>query len=437
MLYFSAFFSAHAQQTYDLEALFEQASTQLPQLRAARLEEKIQLTEQQVALSGWWPRVGVEADYLRFFQQPVAIFPDFNNPESGEFQEVETGVPFNSTVNAFVEQPLLNNRLIQAKQQQNVVENAQRAQLETLLANQQKEIARAFYRALEAQEEILLRQEDLTRQKRQLRDAEALVRAGLRDRTDIKRAEIALLQTEAALFEAEQQEKAAKTLLVSRVGLDPALPFTLQADPPSTLLQPELEEERFNWRNRPEYRFYLASLEQQRVNLAFAKRQFLPDISAFFNYNLLFQTPNGPELFNQAFPNSLTGFRFSLPLFTGNERNLRIRQARFAADQQNEALRQLELDLLAEEGQASASYLSAFKQVETQRKIENLAEEVFSTIQLQYEQGIVSFLEVIQAETDLATARITALSAYYRFKTAEWELRHARGTLDLNRFLNL
>lgn len=413
-----------------LKEVLEIAYTNQPALRYAVLEREI--TEQNVHsnLSGWFPQAGVEANYFRYFEQPVAIFPDFNNPESGQFQEVRTGVPFNSNVNFFVNQSLLNNDLFRARSQASPLRQAADQNTELVKIDLHVNVGQAFYEALLRQEETRIFEEDLERQMRQLKDARLLYEAGISDNIDYKRATITIKNTRSAIYQARENYQVSLARLRELAGIKSEQFFELAYDMDELIAQVQLDTlEEVNYERRYEMQFLQSQRSLQETELSYARRAYIPTLSAFFNYNLIFQTLQGNQVFDRPFPNSLAGFRLAYPIFQGGKRNYDIRAADLMVKQYEVSTQELELQIDREYQEALSAYKANRYQWQVQEEVQELAEEIYNTVSLQYEEGIKNFLEVIQAETDLRTSRINYINAIFRLMTSKLELQRARGEI--------
>jgi outer membrane protein TolC len=81
---------------------------------------------------------------------------------------------------------------------------------------------------------------------------------------------------------------------------------------------------------------------------------------------------------------------------------------------------------------AMASYksdLAAYRM--TQENI-GIAQDVYNTIKLQYNQGIKTYLEVIVSETDLMSARITNLNALIMLMSSKLDVKRALGDISVD-----
>lgn len=380
--------------------------------------------------SGWLPQVGLNADYNRYFQQPVAIFPDFNDPESGRFQEVRTGVPHNASLNFSAEQSILNNELFRINAQSSPMRKQALQSYEETKIEVITGVSRAFYEVLLSQEQIHLAQGDLIRQEKQLNDAQLRLEAGLTDNIDYKRAMIAIQNTQALLYRYQEEYQAKLTRLQYWLGMEYPVPIRLEVN------YEQLEREMYtdtlshvNAGDRIEYQLLETRKSIQEAETQFQKRRFFPTLSAFYNYNILFLSPVGSSLFDQSYPFSLIGLRLNYPIFLGGRRHHDIKAARLQTRDLELEQQHFVLQASNESQEALSIYKSSLYQLKTQEKTKQLAEEIYDTISLQYEQGIKEFLEVTVAETDLRTARINYLRALFDVLLNKLELQRARGEI--------
>ena len=79
--------------------------------------------------------------------------------------------------------------------------------------------------------------------------------------------------------------------------------------------------------------------------------------------------------------------------------------------------------------QAKTTYDNALKTLELQEKTKTLAERIYKTTQIKFKEGVGSSFEMINAESELTTARTNYLNALYELNVAKIDLNKALGTL--------
>lgn len=416
-----------------LNEVLEYAFSHNPLLEQYSNQVDIAGLQTRSANSGWLPQVGVISDYIQYFEQPVAIFPDFEDPESGEFQEVRTGVPYNASAVFSASQALFNNELFRAKAQAPDIRKEANQTLEEVKIELVMQVTTAFYEVFLAQEQVSLTKEDLTRQERQLQDAKLMYEAGLTDQIDYKRALMTLQNTRSALYQYEQDIVMKSARLKELIGMKG--PDQVSLNVAYDKLQQEIHVDTLQLLSpseRVEYSLLDTRKAIQESELKFQKRNYLPQISAFFDYNFLYLGPTSNLLFDQTYTFSLVGLRLNYPIFQGGRRNFDTRIAALR-------LRNLELEqdevvnqVNREYEEALSNYKKQLYQLNIQESNKSLAEEIYEVVALQYEEGIKNFLEVIVAETDLRTSRINYYRSLFGVLTSKLALERARGELNID-----
>jgi|GEM_PF-1047108 len=379
-------------------------------------------------LSGWLPEVIIDGDYRRFFSQPTAIFPDFNNPESGQFQEVRTGIPFNSSLNFSVNQQVINNELIRSHHQASPLKKQATQSLEDFKIELVTQLTSTFYEALLAQEQVQLTQEDIRRQEKQLQDAKLLYETGITDQIDYKRALINIQNSQSALYEYREEIKIKTAFLNSLMGLPKDSILKLTASFEELLSEIDLDTlQQPTVGNRIEYQLLETQRGLQEAEISYQKRKFIPTVAAFYNYNILYLSPIGSELFDQGYPFSLIGIRLNYPLFQGGRRIFESREAALQLNYLELEQQNFNNQVNAEHQEALSRYKNQLYLFNIQERNKKLAEEIYEVVTLQYESGIKNFLEVIIAETDLRTSRINYTRSLFAVLTSKLEVQRTRG----------
>ncbi len=187
-----------------------------------------------------------------------------------------------------------------------------------------------------------------------------------------------------------------------------------------------------SYRNRIEY----SQLETQAgllsANVDRYRWGFLPSISAFFNYQFSYFNDNFDPLYDRSFTSSQVGIRASVPLFRGGARIYNLQAAKLEAERLSYARTDLQNQIETEYAQATATYRGAYTNWQLQQENEQLAREVYQVIQLQYDEGIIPYLEVIQAETDLRSAQLNTSNALLRVLSSKVDVQRATGTAPIN-----
>ncbi len=416
--------------TYTRQECVDYALANRPSLLAAREETRLTELDNRIATSGWLPEVGVSGNAQHYFQLPVSIFPDFENPGSGETREVQVGTVNSSTLSFTLRQTLYNPLVAAAVRRQDAVLQRTRLAIEQEEIIVKEEVSEAFYQTLRAQERLRLLGSDLLRQEEALEEARLLFENGLTDKVDYKRATITLNRTRLERDNAVLELQNRRTELKRLMGLPELRELELAYD------YEELTTETFgdslpalSPTRRVAYRLLEAENRLQDLERLYLRRAWLPDLSLGGSYNLNWQSNQLRNLYDRVFPNSLASLDMSVPLFTGGRRFRQLERQRVLQDQ-------LAYDVLALRDQIDAEYRlarNAFAQArnayDMARENRELAQEIYEVVDLQYREGITTFLSVIIAENDLQAARLNILNGLIDAAIARVGVRRAAGTL--------
>jgi len=167
----------------------------------------------------------------------------------------------------------------------------------------------------------------------------------------------------------------------------------------------------------------------QEYNLQYYKWSFLPDVSAFGNYNLNFLNNQFSKLYSQSYPNSFIGLTLSLPIFQGGKRLQQIKQAQFQITQASNDIRSYENQINSQYQNALATYKSNLYNYYSLKENLSLATEVYDVIQMQYRSGVKAYLDVITAESDLRTAQINYYNALYQVLASKIDVMQSLGNI--------
>ena len=158
--------------------------------------------------------------------------------------------------------------------------------------------------------------------------------------------------------------------------------------------------------NRTEYQL----LSKQKELLGFAKEaeraNLYPTVGLSANYG--YQGFGDKFMFSKEFMWSdmaTLGINVSIPIFTGGSTKAKIQQAEVDLLDIEEQINETKLALSLEYHNAKAQIENAIQSVEIQKENVALAEKVLSNTQANYQQGLASLTEIIDAENALTDAR--------------------------------
>jgi outer membrane protein len=416
----------------DLNTCLVYAMNHQPLVEQLQINEEISRRDVGIALSDWLPQVDLSGSFQKYIKQPVSFFPDFSNPE-GPKREITTGVKNTSAIQLNANQTIFNSDVLIAGTSAKYYRLRSRQTTNQSKIQLVVQVSKAFYDVLLSSAQMDFLKEDFARQEKSLKDARSQYEAGVSDKIDYQRASISLNNIKSEMYGTLEETKAKYAYLKELMGYPADQPLKVAYDSVRMMKDSWIDTlNGVNYHNRIEYQLLLTGLKLQKSNSDYYKLSFLPELSAFANYNLVYQSDALVDLYRTDFPNSAVGLRLSFPVFQGTKRIQQLKRA-------NLQYREMALDTLnmksrmnTEYQQSMASYKSNLKAYESALENAQLADEVYNTVRLQYNQGIKTYLEVIVSETDLRTSRINQLNAIYRLLSSKIDVENALGIISVN-----
>ncbi|NIG53574.1 TolC family protein [Chitinophaga sp. Cy-1792] len=423
----------HAQQSNDLlpstatlEDCIRYALKHQPVLHQSVIDEAITDRTVKSKLADWYPQVSVDANLQHYLELPTSIFG--GNP-------TKVGVANNSAATFTLNQNLFTRDLLLASKTAKEVrtqsqQNTTRSQIDVV-----SDVSKAYYDVLLTQQQINVLSEDILRLERSLKDAYNQYQSGVVDKTDYKRATI-------SLNNAKAQQKAAMELLSSKQAyLKQLLGYpTSSADilisGDTTTMVAEVNNSDTSitpdYHNRIEYKLLKTQESLLEANVRYNKWGYLPTVSAFVNYAFAYQNQDFGKLYNNNYPNSLLGLKLSLPIFQGGKRVHNIKMAELQLERNKWDFESLSSAVNTQYTQAMAAYRSNLNDYMTLKENVAMAQDVYNLLQLQYKEGIKTYLDVLISETELRTAQLSYYNAMYQVLSSKIDLQKALGTLTVN-----
>jgi outer membrane protein TolC len=170
-------------------------------------------------------------------------------------------------------------------------------------------------------------------------------------------------------------------------------------------------------------------MELGNYNVKRYKLSKLPTLSLAGNYSKSAQRQEFDFFKGPYFTSSFISLRLNLPIFDGGERNANIASAKLNLLKMNNNMEQLKASIENDVTQSRINMKSAILTLDTQKKNIELAEQVYNSTKLKYEQGLGSNQEISTAQADLVTAQNNYYSSLYDAIIAKIDFLKAAGKL--------
>ncbi len=381
-------------------------------------------------------RLGFNVLDLRNNLQPLN--PDRTTPEYSVF------------LGANLTQPLLRNRgltaglaavRIAAGESQVAYEDYRRQMMATIGAAEA-----AYWTVFVTSQDVKFARESVDLAESILKDAKTALPLGGATQAEVDAAEVGVLERVARLSEAEQRHFEAANTMISYfsgkpIRSDRDLPRTAPPPQPSTrdAKKDRTETYRTAFQSNPDYVRRLRQLEVEKVRVAYAKNQTLPqlDLKASYGLNGLGQSFSRgfDDIEGTDYPAWSVGIEMRIPL-GGNKTG----QAQFDAAEARKAqallgLKELEIQLNIAIENAIRKIGTAIKSFEANSAAVGLRRKLLADERARLKEGKSTARLILELDEDLSESEAAALTDLLQVQTAKLQFELVTGTVLANRGL--
>ncbi|WP_192349149.1 TolC family protein [Algoriphagus sp. Y33] len=405
-----------------LDQVVEFALERSPIIRQAQLDREIGDRNIKSNLADWYPQITASAAGAYNIKLQQQIIGD---------QLITFGQPYNSNILLQADQTLFNRDQLFASKSSKYYRQQLHQVIEDARINTVVDVSKAFYSILLSEEQLNILDQNLDRLEKQYKDAYSRFDAGLVDKTDYQRASIALTNVKSDRNRVANSFDAKYDYLKQLMGYPDSLDFRIEFDLEGAAgniggnaADPLVLE------NRIEYQLLKTQQTLNEIQTGYEKWNYLPQLSAYYRYNWNYFSQDFSNLYNTAYPISAVGLNLSIPIFQGGKRVHKVKAAELQVERGNVEIENLGNQIKTEYSTALADYNSSIYEWQLIRENMEMAEEVYNIIKMQYDEGIKAYVDLVVAETDLQTAQINHINAFYQVLEDKLDLEKALGTIN-------
>ena len=296
-------------------------------------------------------------------------------------------------------------------------------------------VEQAYFQYLGTKALLDAQQTTLAEARTNLEAANQRHRVGLATIADVLQARTALSQAQLALESTQGDLQTTRGALALSMGLPANVPYDIDVRPDTTLPLGILEGvdsliERAV-RERPDLAAQRALAEQARARVSIARAQALPTLAVGGNAGQtnFINPPAGSATSGNSYTATLT---LSIPVFSGGSQIYNVKAASAAADAAARRAQGFEQRVVYEVFNAYYALRTSTQLVRTSRDLLASATESEQVALGRYKAGAGSLLDLLTAQSALASARAQAIQARFSWNTALAQLAHDVGILGLD-----
>lgn len=291
------------------------------------------------------------------------------------------------------------------------------------------DIASNYQKVLIAKEQIKLLNISEANLKKILDVSELQLNKGILRQTDYDRIKVQYNNVKSQVFIAESGLDLATNALKMSMGMPASENISIQDSVRFDSNSTTPVSDDFVLDKRLDYNIINQSIWLQNVQLKMTKAAYSPSISAYARYGGLGQRDDFNEIWKNFTDFSSVGLRLHIPIFDGLYRNAKVKQQKYSLMKEKENLElyklQFEMQFKNARFQLERSKTSLLNDLENLE----LAQSMYEQTSLQYEKGVATLSDLLNAEMSFNQARNNYITSVSNVKLAELEYEKAKGTL--------
>jgi outer membrane protein TolC len=319
--------------------------------------------------------------------------------------------------------PLLVPAAYPALQGAKLAYRAQERQLDVTMAQVLQSVATAFFAAAGAEELVAARTNTIEVAQKTVDNARVRLQAGVVNKVEVTRAELALIQAKQRLLESQDNRASAYRMLATMIR-QPAGSFKVVPPPePSTEMSAEDQLVDQALKSRPELLSLELSGRAASSQVTSSWLRYSPNISLFGNIRLTNATGFAGRSDSYSF-----GAQLDWQVFDGFARDAQRHQ--FEAQRRDVELRleQLRDSISDEVINARRNVVTKRQGLVTAQRALQMAQETLNLVRLQYEAGTATQLDLLTSQDQMDLASVGLAQARFDLSLSLIQLRRLIGS---------
>lgn len=290
-------------------------------------------------------------------------------------------------------------------------------------------VYKVYYQLVVGRRQITSIDANISNYEQLLRDTKLMYQNGFAEKLDVDKVQVQLSNLKTQRLKAQNQIDAGLEGLKFLMGMPMQDSLVLTETITDEDIKSGILSEEYHFEDRKEYQQMQTMLELNKLNVKRYQLSKLPTLSLAANYSKSAQRNQFDFFKGPYFTSSFIALRLSVPIFSGFAKNAQIEGARITLRQTQNRLKQLESSITNDIKQSRLNMKTALYNMDTQEDNIELAQQVYNTTKLKYEQGVGSNQEISTAQADLITAQNNYYSSLYDAIIAKIDFLKAAGKL--------
>jgi len=299
-------------------------------------------------------------------------------------------------------------------------------QLEKTSLDIKEQVTNTYYLILVSEKSLKILEQNLANLRQTLKHTSNMYEAGVVEKSDVDQIRMNASLLRNTLESTKRNVQLSYNMLKIQLGLDQQKMVRLKDDLAAVLTRTEMDMPgaALDPQNNLSYQLmdYQEQMKEEMVDLE--KWSYAPTLSGFYSYTEKIMT-TGFDLS----PKNAAGLTLSLPIYSGGLRKAKLDEAKIELDKTRRSKSLLEDQLTLQENQLKFELRSALENYRTQKENVEVAESLYDSYYNKFKQGVVSSLDLTQANNNYLQAENNYISSVLKLLQARLALEKLYNTL--------
>jgi len=404
-------------------------------VKNALLDIRMQQEKNREITSQALPQLSGSGTFNDYLKIPTNLLPaEIAGGPAGTYIPVQFGTKYNVTGGFDASQILFDGQVfvgLQARKTSiDFYSKISDITVEMINLNVQK----IYYQLVVGKEQIEKIDANIERSQKLYSDTKAMFDQGFKERLDVDKAQVQLNNLQTEKIKAQNQLDAGYAGLKFLMNMPQKEKLVLTDTLSEDKIKSDLLVTDYNYKDRNEFQLLELQKKLNEYNVRRYKLSYIPTLSAFGSYQKNAQRTSF-DFFKggdnrQWFTTALIGVKLSVPIFDGFAKRSRVNQAKIDLQKTENSIQNMKDSIDYDVVQANQKITAALLTMDNQKRNMELAEKVYNTTRIKYDQGLGDNLEVYNAQADLKVAQNDYYSAVYDAIVAKLDYQKAIGKLQ-------
>jgi len=432
---------SQAQEAYNLQSCISYALENNNNLKKSRLDLEKSLESRREVLGSLLPQVSGMGSVNYNMKKAKFVMPNFINemtpppmqdPNAQKYITIEMGTNYSSGLGASLNQQILNFSLFNALEIAKTIESMASLGVESKEEEIIAQTANLFYAIQSTAYAAEQFEQSLKLIDKMLVTMQASYQNGLIKKVDVDRLKVNRVNLATQQSAIQNAIDIQKNLLRLQMGISMNQPLQVEPIDLSVFEQKAETIEPLGFELNQLLPVQLLQQQQKigQLQVKSVKSELIPTLmlGANYQYNIL-----GDNLFDNensyTYPSSVIGLNLRIPIFTGMSKRAKLKGAQIELLKLKEDEQSLSLSLGMAYQNALIKLNDSKQTIEAQQQNMTLAKEVYQITEENYQQGLASMSDVLNANSSLIQSQVSYADALNSYMKAHIALRQANGTI--------